>query len=292
MKSMTGYGNSKAQSKEVTVEVSIRTVNGRYLEPRFHLPREFAAFESDLKKTLSATILRGTVDVFVSRRLKATAGKSQMVVNNVLAKKYFSAYKSLAKELGINYQPHLESIARLPEVIKLEEAYELSSGEEAVLKKAFLDACKKCDKERVREGKALRKDLESLLVSLEKQVKIITDLREEANSLLQEKFETKIRARLKGAEIDPARISQEIVIQLEKADINEELTRLAEHIKSYRQMVAVTVVEGKKLDFYTQELLREVNTIGSKSQVAKITQAVVEAKTIIERLREQVQNVQ
>ncbi len=127
---------------------------------------------------------------------------------------------------------------------------------------------------------------------MEKHIKVISGLREDANQLLQEKFEQKIRARLKGNEIDPARLSQEIVIQLEKADINEELSRLSEHIKNYRQLVSSSQGEGKKLDFYTQELLREVNTIGSKSQVAKITQSVVEAKTVIERLREQVQNVQ
>lgn len=292
MKSMTGYGTARAQSKDVTVEVSIRAVNGRFLEPRFHLPREFVAFESDLKKILGSTLLRGTVDVFISRRVKTTSGKAQMTVNDALVKKYVSAYRHLAKELGVSYQVHLESMARLPDVIKMEESHELFAGEEKVLKKAFSDACNACDKERVREGKALRKDLLGLLTSLEKQIKVITELRGEANQQLQEKFETKIRARLKGNDIDPSRLSQEIVIQLEKADINEELSRLGEHIKNYRQLVASQTAEGKKLDFYTQELLREVNTIGSKSQVAKITAAVVEAKTLIERLREQVQNVQ
>ncbi|QDK37419.1 YicC/YloC family endoribonuclease [Bdellovibrio sp. NC01] len=292
MKSMTGYGNARVQSKDVTIEVSIRSVNGRFLEPRFHLPREFVAFEGDLKKVLSSTLLRGTVDVFISRRVKNVGGKTQMTVNDALAKKYLTAYKHLSKELGVPFQVHLEAMARLPDVIKLEETYELFAGEEKVLKKAFADACKNCDKERVREGKALRNDLTALLVSLEKQVKAITGLREEANAQLQDKFEQKIRARLKGNEIDPTRLSQEIVIQLEKADINEELSRLSEHIKNYRQLVSSQQAEGKKLDFYTQELLREVNTIGSKSQVAKITQAVVEAKTLIERLREQVQNVQ
>ncbi len=97
---------------------------------------------------------------------------------------------------------------------------------------------------------------------------------------------------MKGNELDMTRLTQEIVIQLERADINEELSRLQEHIKNYRQLIMSKEAEGKKLDFYTQELLREVNTIGSKSQVAKITSAVVEAKTLIERLREQVQNVQ
>lgn len=292
MKSMTGYGTARVQSKDVTVEVSIRTVNGRFLEPRFHMPREFVAQEGELKKILSQTLLRGTVDVFVSRRVKNLANKAQMSINDALAKKYLSAYKHLSKELGVPFQVHLEVLARLPDVIRVEETYELFPGEDKILKKAFTEACKNCDRERTREGQALRKDLQKLLVSLEKQVKVITELRGEANTQLQEKFEQKIRARIKGNEIDPARLSQEIVIQLEKADINEELSRLSEHIKNYRQLVSSQQAEGKKLDFYTQELLREVNTIGSKSQVAKITQAVVEAKTLIERLREQVQNVQ
>jgi len=292
MKSMTGYGTARASSKDVNVEVSIRAVNGRFLEPRFHLPREFVPFENELKKILSGVLLRGTVDVFVARKVKPTAGKAQIQVNQTLAKKYLTAYKQLSKDLGITYQVHLEAFARLPEVLKVEDSYDLSPGEEKVLKKAFTEACKNCDKERLREGKSLQKDLGALLSGLQKQIKIITDLREEANVQLQERFEQKIRSRLKGSEIDPNRLSQEIVIQLEKADINEELSRLSEHIKNYSQLVSSATAEGKKLDFYTQELLREVNTIGSKSQVAKITQAVVEAKTLIERLREQVQNVQ
>lgn len=292
MRSMTGYGTARVQTKDVTIEVSIRAVNGRFLEPRFHLPREFVSYESDLKKVLAQTLFRGTIDIFVSRRVKNVAGKAQMIVNEALAKKYLTAYKHISKELGLPFQVHLEVLARLPEVIKVEETYELFAGEEKLLKKAFAQACKKCDQERIREGKALRQDLKTLLISLEKQVKAISELREEANAQLQDKFEQKIRARLKGSDIDPTRLSQEIVIQLEKADINEELSRLSEHIKNYYQMVASDRAEGKKLDFYTQELLREVNTIGSKSQVAKITQSVVEAKTLIERLREQVQNVQ
>lgn len=292
MRSMTGYGTARVQTKDVTVEVSIRAVNGRFLESRFHLPREFVSFEGELKKIMAQTLLRGTVDIFVSRRVKNISGKAQMIVNDALAKKYFSAYKHISKELGLPFQVHLEVLARLPEVIKVEETYEIFTGEDKLLKKAFTQACKKCDQERIREGKALRWDLEGLLASLEKQVKNISELRGEANTQLQDRYEQKIRARLKGTEIDPARLSQEIVIQLEKADINEELSRLGEHIKNYRQMVASPQAEGKKLDFYTQELLREVNTIGSKSQIAKITQSVVEAKTLIERLREQVQNVQ
>ena len=169
MKSMTGYGTGKSQSALSQIEVSVRSVNGRFLETRFHLPREFVGLESDLKKVIAKHFDRGTLDIFVSR---------------------------------------------------------------------------------------------------------------------------KIKAKLSGVEIDSARISQEVVIQLEKSDINEEISRLKEHTKNYRHLLSEAGAQGKKLDFYTQELLREVNTIGSKSSVSKLTQIVVQAKTLIERLREQIQNVE
>ncbi len=292
MKSMTGYGTSRQATKDVSIEVSIRSVNGRFMESRFHIPREFIPFENDLKKILGQYLQRGTIDVFISRKVKTTAHHSGMKVNKELAQQYVKAYKQLSKDLKLNYQLHLEVVARLPDVIQLETSYDLFKDEEKILKKTFEATCKACDSERLREGKSVRRDLEKLLQGLDKQVNIVTSLREEANVQLQEKYEQKVRARLKGNEIDNSRLSQEIVIQLEKADINEELSRLSEHIKKYRQLFASADAEGKKLDFYTQELLREVNTIGSKSQVAKITQAVVEAKTLIERLREQVQNIQ
>lgn len=292
MKSMTGYGNFKAESKDSSVEVSIRAVNGRFLETRFHLPREFVPFENELKKLLGEKVKRGTVDIFVVRRLKNKSSRTKVKVNEDLAAQYLVALQKLSKKTKISSQPHLEFIARLPDVIETEEVHEIFKGEDKFLKKVFAGAVKAVDAERVREGKALRRDLEKLLTDLESQIKSISSLRSEANAQLQERFETKIRARLNGEEIDKQRLSQEIVIQLERADINEELTRLSEHIKNYRNLLGGSAGEGKKLDFYTQELLREVNTIGSKSQVAKITQSVVEAKTLIERLREQVQNIE
>lgn len=292
MKSMTGYGTSKAQQKDLNIEVSIRTVNGRFLDTRFHLPREFAPFEADLKKILGEKILRGTVDVFISRRNKGISEAVEVLVNEGLAKKYLTAFRKVSKATKLPVSLHLEILARMPEVIKLEEKQEVSTHEEKLLKAVFTKACVDCLKEREREGKFLQKELEKLVGDLEKQVSIVASLREDANRQLQERFEQKISSRLKGQELDPQRLTQEIVIQIEKADINEELVRLKEHLKNYKELLKSAHAEGKKLDFYTQELLREVNTIGSKSQVAKITQAVVEAKTLIERLREQVQNVE
>lgn len=292
MKSMTGYGLGKSQSANSTIDVSLRAVNGRFLETRFHLPREFVALESDLKKILEKYFARGTVDIFVTRRLKPSAQASHVIVNKELAKQYEKAYREIAKVLKSSTPIHVESIARLPEVIVLADSGEVTTGEKKSMLEAFDKACKACDGERKREGKSLRTDLENLLGGLEKLVIEVHTVREEANKNLLERFEQRIKSKMSGVEIDSARLSQEVVIQIEKSDINEELIRLKEHIHNYRQILGANEPQGKKLDFYTQELLREVNTIGSKSSVSKLTQIVVEAKTLIERLREQVQNVE
>lgn len=296
MKSMTGFGVFRSQNNEMTIEVSLRAVNGRYLETRFHLPRVFFPFESELKKKLSSLVLRGTVDIYVSRKLKAQTGNSKISVNTKLAQEYMKALQKLSSDLRIKEGVRLDQVTKLPDVIHVEEEESVPPQELAMLRKTFEGALKKFDSERVREGVALKKDLQKNLKDLQKHVHKVSKLRDEANKILTERFESKVKSRLPkevaGQAMDPQRISQEIVIQLEKADINEEIIRLTEHLKNFEKLVENSVVEGKKLDFYTQELLREVNTIGSKSQVAGITEAVVEAKTLIERIREQVQNVE
>jgi uncharacterized protein (TIGR00255 family) len=296
MKSMTGFGVFRSQSSDITIEVSFRAVNGRYLETRFHLPRVFFPFESELKKKLSSLVLRGTIDIYVSRKLRAQAAAGKITVNSKLALEYLKALKKLSSDLRIQDSIRLEQISKQPEVIHLEEEDAAHPQELALLRKTFEAALKKFDTERVREGQALKKDLQRNLKDLQKHVQKISRLRDEANKILTDRFEAKVKSRLPkevaGHAIDSQRISQEIVIQLEKADINEEIIRLTEHLKNFEKLVESSIVEGKKLDFYTQELLREVNTIGSKSQVAGITESVVEAKTLIERIREQVQNIE
>ena len=289
---MTGFGGAQAQSPKSQIEVSLRAVNGRFLETRFHLPREFHPFESDLKKILSKYILRGTLDIFVSRRVKNTAGQMQVVVNEDLARQYHDAAKSLAKQLKLTAATHVESLLRLPEVLKVETEVTVSAGEKKALLQAFEGACKACDQERKREGKSLVADMEKLLTGLDTQVRQIQEVREEANAGLMQKFEQKIKSRMAGLEVDSTRLSQEVVLQIDRTDINEEVTRLREHLKNYRKLLESHEPQGKKLDFYTQELLREVNTIGSKSSLSKLTQIVVDAKTNIERIREQVQNIE
>jgi uncharacterized protein (TIGR00255 family) len=296
MKSMTGFGVFKTQSNELTIEVSLRAVNGRFLETRFHLPRVYFSFESDLKKRLNATALRGTVDIYISRKLKTSSTAGRISINTKLAQEYLKAFKKLSTDLRMNEAIRFEQISKQPDVLQVEESDAINPHEVTLLRRTFEAALKKFDSERVREGLALKKDLQKNLKDLQKYVQKISKMRDEANKILIERFESKVKSRLPkevaGHVMDPQRISQEIVIQLEKADINEEITRLTEHLKNFEKLIEGSVVEGKKLDFYTQELLREVNTIGSKSQVSGITEAVVEAKTMIERIREQVQNIE
>lgn len=292
MKSMTGYGHGKVQTLQSLIEVSLRAVNGRFLEPRFHLPREYIAFEGDLKKILQKNFARGTVDIYVLRRVRWDQVESKVVVQNSLVKDYDKALRQIAKTLKANYVPHVESLARLPDVMKIETQDAVTASEKKALLKAMESACAACLKERAREGQSLRHDMEKTLKGLEGYVAEILKVREEVNQGLQAKVEQKLKARFSGAELDPARLSQEVVFLLDKSDINEELVRLREHLKNYRALLGTQGSLGKKLDFYTQELLREVNTIGSKSSVSQLTQNVVEAKTLIERLREQVQNIE
>lgn len=295
MKSMTGYGIFRLQNNDVSIEVSFRAVNGRFFENRFHLPKIYHVFESDLKKKMSEIIKRGTVDVYISRKLKTLGTNNKISINTRLAQDYLKSFRKLSKDLYLKDDVKLEMILRQPEMIQVEEAESVNSSELQILKKVFETALKKFDLERVREGQALKKDILKNIKDLQKLTLKISKLREEANKILQEKFEAKIKAKLPKESLsglDQARITQEIVIQIEKADINEEIVRLNEHLKNFEKLVDSVVVEGKKLDFYTQELLREINTIGSKSQISGITESVVDAKTLIERLREQVQNVE
>ncbi len=294
MKSMTGYGLFRGQTADVSIEISIRSVNGRFLENRFHLPKAFYGYESELKKKLSELVKRGTVDVYITRKVKAQTVAGKVTINTKLAQEYLKSFRKLARDLQLKDEVRFEIITRQTDIIQFEEPENINVNEVQTLKRTFDAALKKLDSERVREGQALKKDLVKNIKDLQKLTLKISKLREEANKSLQEKYEAKIKARIPKdtANIDPQRIAQEIVIQLEKADINEEVVRLNEHLKNFEKIIELPVVEGKKLDFYTQELLREINTIGSKSQVSGITESVVESKTLIERLREQVQNIE
>lgn len=296
---------------QIAIEVTIRSVNGRYLEPRFHLPREYLPFEGGLKKRLQLEFQRGTIDIFVVRKV-ALKRAHQIFIQEDLAVQYHGELLKLSRKLKMSDPPNLSMILNLPEVIQVDSQVAVTKQEETALFRIFDTSIKACMKERIREGEALRRELLNHLKLLQTQVGVISTFRLEINATLHERYLSKIRQKLEGLnlEVDGPRLLQEIVYQVDKSDIAEELSRLGEHLDNYQKILinsgspshslrgkkpkgqAEEAPAGKKLDFYTQELLREMNTIGSKSQIIEVTQAVVESKTLIERLREQIQNVE
>jgi uncharacterized protein (TIGR00255 family) len=292
MKSMTGFGRATESTKELELDISLKSVNGRFLEIRLHMPREYASLESEFKKSISKYLTRGTVDLYVNRRPGPAADTADVQVRAALAKKWLKAYKDLAKELKLKQQPDLEMISRAPDVLKIEDRSQMTDAEKKLVIKTVADAVKACDSERVREGKSLQLELTKLLADLESRVQKMEGLRADANKELEKKFRERLdRLGLEGT-VDPQRLTQEIILQIDRTDIAEEIQRLREHIKAYRDLLQSKDSQGKKLDFYAQELLREVNTVGSKSHVAALTAEVVDAKTLVERIREQVQNAE
>ncbi len=293
MNSMTGYGVARHRQESLNFEISVKSVNGRFFEMRCHAPREYVSFESDIKKILQGVIRRGTVDVYVQRRKTATNKDLKITPKVELASKWIKAYRSMGRELNLENDLTMSTLLEgVSGVISVDESLQASPGEKREFLKVFNQALKKCCQERKREGKALRSELQGQLLELECVLKGIEKYRGEANDKLKARYLKRLEKLGAPSDIDPQRLAQEVVIQIDKVDICEELVRLKEHIKVFKKFMMGERVQGKKLDFYTQELLREVNTIGSKSQVPELTQLVVEAKTIVERVREQVQNVE
>lgn len=288
---MTGFASVRKKQKNNSTEVAVRSVNGRFLEPRFHIPREILHLEGDLRSLVQKYFRRGTLDVFIHRKILSSKSGG-LSFDEGLFEDYLEIHKHLCKKMKVKTRPTPEFLIRLPEVVKFEPSTAFSSAEEKQLMDLVEDCLKACVDERAREGKSLQKHVLTLIHQLEDHLADMIELRAQANDEISKRFDQKLKVRLEGRDFDSQRLSQEIAILIEKSDIDEEIQRLTEHLKHLKSTTQNPSVEGKKLDFYVQELLREVNTIGSKSQVAKLTASVIEAKSIIEKLREQVQNIE
>jgi len=291
MKSMTGYGAAEARTQEAEIAVVVKSVNGRFLETRFHLPKEYFAFESQLKKIISQNFRRGTIDVFVHRRGR---GQYKVEINKMVAARWAEAYRDLAKTLKapVSNEKLVERLTHLPQVFEVRDRLQVSKIEQKALLGSFTRAVVQCQKERVREGLSLRNHLEKRIRSLVELVKKMSKHRNQANTALEARFKDRLRKLGLENSLDPVRLAQEIVVQLDKCDISEELERLNEHLHTCEKYLKLPEEQGKKLDFYSQELLREVNTVGSKANYAPITEHVVQAKGLIEAFKEQVQNIE
>lgn len=290
MKSMTGYGASQARSRQLELEIHVKSVNGRFLELRFHLPKEYAPFENEFRAAFTKWT-RGTVDIYIHRK---PAGDSRLEGTRIRAQTaayWAKQLRALAKSLGIKNDLTLRDILQMPFVLEHQDRGALLPGELKLVESHLRKAVQKADQFRMREGVMLKKETLNLLKDLDSRVEEMTKWREEAMKGSHQRLKTRL-AGLETEKMDPSRLALETALMIDKMDVHEEVVRLREHIKACRGLVSDGEARGKKLDFYCQELLREVNTIGSKSQLSSLTHAVVEAKSLIEKFREQVQNIE
>ncbi len=290
MKSMTGYGSSQGRHQQLELEVHVKSVNGRFLELRFHLPKEYAPFENDFRSAF-AKWTRGTVDVYIHRKPGGEARLEATKIRPQNAQHWAKQLRTLAKSVGVSQDISLRDILQMPFVLEHQDRASLFPGELKLVEGQLKKAVQKAEAFRVREGVMLKKEAMMLLKELEARVEEMTKWRDEA----LKSSHSRLKARLAGLEaekLDASRLALETALMIDKMDVHEEVVRLREHIKACRGLVVDGEARGKKLDFYCQELLREVNTIGSKSQLSSLTQAVVDAKSLIEKFREQVQNIE
>ena len=289
IRSMTGYGRGKYEidSREYTVE--IKSVNNRYCDVSVKLPRSISYLEEKIKKEITNKVSRGKIDVFISFYNNSTKGKS-IKFNRELAGIYINELRELAKENGIKDEIQVTDISKFPDVLSIEneEDEELIWNE---LKLPLEEAINNFISMKETEGKKIFEDLSVRIENIQEKVEVIS---ENSTRLIKEyvvKLENRIKELLNNEKIDENRLAMETVIYADKCSVEEEITRLNSHISQFKTLIKESVI-GKKLDFIIQEMNRETNTIGSKSSSIEITNLVVEIKTQIEDIREQIQNIE
>ena len=291
LRSMTGFGRSKYENEGREYLIELKSVNNRYGDINIKMSREISFLEEKVKKTIASAISRGKIDVFITFTNNSEKGKN-IKINTELAKKYIQELKNLQKETNVIDNIGIIDISKMPEVLKLkveDEDEDLLWNE---LSNCLNNALANFIKMRETEGEKIKEDLQNRINSISEMVKQISKI---STGLVEEyivKLEKRVNELLKTTVVDESRLAQEIVIYSDKCSVEEELTRLNSHLFQFINMLNEEKPIGKKLDFLIQEMNRETNTIGSKANNLEITNLVVEIKTEIENIREQVQNIE
>ena len=289
---MTGFGAGHGKAGEEEISVEIRSVNGKFCEVKVRLPRELNALENDVTKQVKAKLQRGGVEVSI-RRLAGERAAVMPRVDLALAQEYATLYMQLAHELELPVEkPSVAAILAAEGVLSLEERpTDLAQAGEA-LQKATEIALNELSKMREREGKSLAEDLLARATHLRDFGAAVAKESPKVVAIYRERLSARMKELLGDATVDPVRITQEAALFADKADVAEELTRLTSHLDQFEKLVLGDEPAGRRMEFLVQEMMREVNTTGSKSPSAEIANVVVELKAELERIREQVANVE
>lgn len=290
IKSMTGYGRAKLSKDDREYQIEIKSVNHRYLDISVRIPKQLSYLEETIKKEIAKKVKRGKIDVFVTFENNSLEGK-EIKINTELAKAYIDELKKLAEKENILSDIQVTEISKYPDVLNIQSSQDDEKITEEVLE-AITIATDNLVQMRETEGNKISEDLLKRLNIINKKVEEIAKL---STGLIEEyvvKLEERINEILKNQEIDKTRLAQEVVIYADKCSIEEEVTRLNSHISQFKNLLNSNEAIGKKLDFIIQEMNRETNTIGSKANNLEITNGVIDIKTEIENIREQVQNIE
>ena len=291
IKSMTGFGRSETVTDNCKISVEIKAVNHRYLDLGIKMSRKFNLFESAMRTLLKDYIQRGKVDVFVTYE-DYTEEKVSLKYNSSLAAEYMESFKKMEAQFGIDNDVKVSMLARCPEVLTMEQAPEDEEQMWALLEGVVKQAAENFVAARIREGEHLKNDL---LAKLDYMLTLVDFIEERSPKVIEEyrrKLEEKVKEMLQINSIDDSRILTEVTIFADKICVDEETVRLRSHIEGMKKELISGGSVGRKLDFIAQEMNRESNTILSKSTDMEISDQAIILKTEIEKVREQIQNIE
>ncbi len=291
MRSMTGYGRASLEKENRNYQIEMKSVNHKYSDITIKLPKTLTYLEDKMKKQIGASISRGKVDVFVTFENNSGEGKD-IIVNHEMVKKYMDAFYTLAEENQLALSIPVTEVIKLPEVLSVQTIETKEDVIEQEVMSCLQEAIQHFVEMREVEGNKIKEDLLGRVEQVEKEILKFS----EYSAGLVEEYVVKLRQRVKDMlqldEIEESRIAQEAVIFADRTSIEEEVTRLKSHVMQMKNLLEEKKPVGKKMDFLIQEMNREVNTIGSKSANLEITNLVIDLKTMLEDIREQIQNIE
>ncbi len=291
IKSMTGFGRAEVSENNRKFTVEMKSVNHRYLDVNIKMPKKLNFFESSIRALLKDYIQRGKVDIFITYE-DMTENNVSIKYNRDIAAEYLTYLKSMAEEFQLEDDIRVSTLSRYPEVLAMEEQTIDEEGIWKTLEKAIRKAAEGFVETRIKEGENLREDLISKLDGMLMHVDFIKERSPEIIAEYKQKLEDKVRELLEDVKIDENRLLMEVTIFADKVCVDEEIVRLQSHIETTKATLQAGGSMGRKLDFIAQEMNREANTILSKANDLEISNCAIELKTEIEKVREQIQNIE
>lgn len=291
LKSMTGFGRAEVSNDQYRLSVEVKSVNSRFLDLSIKMPKKFNALEANIRNTVKEYISRGKVDLFITYESFSEKGKA-LRLDLPLAKEYLESMRTLVNALGVEDNVKVTNLASLPDVLVLSEESEDDDALWESLKPSLTGALERFSETRVMEGENLQKDLLGKLSEMEAIVSRIDARSPEITATYEARLRAKVSELLEGTGIDEARIVQEVTIYSDKICTDEERVRLHSHIKNMRTKLQNGGLVGRELDFVAQEMNREANTTLSKANDLIVSEDAIGLKTLIEKIREQIQNLE